>query len=413
MNHLVVNQENKLTLLELSLILIIPLLSILISKSLFIQLQSVTVFLGCILIMTRYGWKRDDSFMSSFLLFLFFYGTLLGAGYIIFGNNDAFKMIQYSFLALSAYIGYKTGFEIAQKNNLFYLIIFFILVDLLLFYALFLDNNKGRTSIGTSNLFPVLLIIFLDLKLIALKKFKFLVTFLFVTAVLAFLTSGMRSSLGTMAISFVFVFFYKFQFKSLVRLFKYVVISIIVTGIFGVFVQDSIKAALVTGVENIVYRFETTLFSEEGVQLDSPSSNGGREVEAQSAMDEFTKSTGLHTLTGYGHGFVYFDRMQEKVKAHLHITYIAYYVRYGLIGIIFLVFLYFVSLVNTIKQYFKPRTLVNAIQFGLWLSVMQILFISLIAASLISIIHWIIIGLAFGFQYHTISKIGTDELHPS
>jgi hypothetical protein len=411
-NNLDASKGNKLSALELALILIVPLCSIFISKSLFIQLQSVSVFVGCILVVSKYGWKRDSSFMSSFLLFIFFYGTVIGSCYMILGNNDAYKMIQYSFLSLSSYVGYKTGFIVAQKNNLFYFIIIFILVDLLLFYALFLDSDKGRTSIGTSNLFPVLLIVFIDLKSIASKKYRFLIIGLFLTAVLACLTSGMRSSLGTMAISFGLVFLYRFQFRSLLRLLKYVMICLLFLGVLVVFTPENIKNSLITNVDNVVYRFETTLFSEEGVQLDSSSSNGGRKVEAESAMDEFNENSGLHIITGYGHGFVYFDRMQEKVKAHVHITYVAYYIRYGIIGLIFLTVLYFVSLANTIKLFFKPRSLSNAILFGLWLSVLQILFISLIAASLISIIHWVIIGLAFGFQYYINSyKSSLDELH--
>jgi hypothetical protein len=215
-----------------------------------------------------------------------------------------------------------------------------------------------------------------------------------------------------MAISFGLVFLYRFQFRSLLRLLKYVMICLLFLGVLVVFTPENIKNSLITNVDNVVYRFETTLFSEEGVQLDSSSSNGGRKVEAESAMDEFNENSGLHIITGYGHGFVYFDRMQEKVKAHVHITYVAYYIRYGIIGLIFLTVLYFVSLANTIKLFFKPRSLSNAILFGLWLSVLQILFISLIAASLISIIHWVIIGLAFGFQYYINSyKSSLDELH--
>lgn len=411
MKYLKILKENKFTSLELTFILFIPLITVLFSKALFVQLQSVTVFLGCLLVITKYGWKRDNSIMSSFLLFLFFYGTIIGAFYLVFGNNDAYKMIQYSFLALSAYIGFKTGFKIAQKNNLFYFIFIFLLVDLLLFYALFFNGNKGRTSIGTSNLFPVLLIIFLNLESILSRKFKFLITFLLLTAVLAGLISGMRSSLGTIAISCGIVFIYKFQFLKSFKFLKYSIICTLFISICGFFIPDNIKSSVYVSVESIIYRFEKTLFNQDGIQLDSSSSNGGRKLEAESAIQEFNKNTGLHTFIGYGHGFIYFDQMQEKVKAHIHITYIAYYVRYGLLGISFLTFFFLSSIFHLAKYFFKPRDLINSIKFGLWLSVLQILIISLIAASLISIVHWVVIGLAFGFEYFINRKKTIHEVY--
>jgi hypothetical protein len=214
----------------------------------------------------------------------------------------------------------------------------------------------------------------------------------------------MRSSLGVMSLSLSLIAIYYVNIKFLFKFFKLFLFSLTILFIVLTFIPKTIISNIEDQVDSVIFRFETTIFNDYGVKLDG--NNDGRELETASALAEFTSEIdGFHYIVGYGHGFVYFDQMQSKVKAHLHMSFYAYYFRYGLFGVLFLFVMFFMTVKNLIWLFFKPRIFDNAVAYALWLSVLQILVISIIAASLISVIHWIIVGSAVGFTY----KLNNNE----
>lgn len=398
-------KEKNISSVEWSLFIIFPFIALLFSKAVFIQLQSVTVFLACCFVIVSNNTEKTTRF-GRFILFLCVYGSAIGLYHVVDHYNDLFKYLQYSFLAFSAYIGFKTGSIYVSKHNLITIIIFLFLVDTLMFVSLRGAGHIGRTSIGTSNLLPVMLFLLLTIKKIDNYNQKLIIYVSVFVSIIAYLTSGMRSSIGVMTLSIIALIIYSLSWKLVSGLLRLIIILVILSFIISIFIPKSFINNIETRVDSVVYRFETTIFNDEGIKLDS-NNNEGREEEAQSAIDEFFSNSGFHEVLGYGHGFIYFDRMQQRVKAHLHITYVAYYVRYGIVGILFLVTLYSSVLFFMFRSFFKSKTFENGIRFSLWLSVFQICLISLFAASLISTVHWIIIGFAFAYEIKVQKQLKT------
>jgi hypothetical protein len=388
-----------------SLVLVIPFLVLLFSKAAFIQVQSVTIFLACFYHLLN---KEDlgshyskDGFLK-FLIFIFLLGTIVGGIYTLYGHNDFFKFLQYSFLSFSAIVGYLFGFQRNFEKGILSFLIFILLADILMFFALIASGNEGRSSIGTSNLLPFIIVIFFNLKFKSSNTIW--IVFFTIFSILAYLLSGMRSSLGVMSLSLSLIAIYYVNIKFLFKFFKLFLFSLTILFIVLTFIPKTIISNIEDQVDSVIFRFETTIFNDYGVKLDG--NNDGRELETASALAEFTSEIdGFHYIVGYGHGFVYFDQMQSKVKAHLHMSFYAYYFRYGLFGVLFLFVMFFMTVKNLIWLFFKPRIFDNAVAYALWLSVLQILVISIIAASLISVIHWIIVGSAVGFTY----KLNNNE----
>ncbi|WP_405202187.1 hypothetical protein [Dokdonia sp. LLG6352-1] len=390
-----------------ALIILIPFIALIFSKGMFIQLQSVTIFLACCLIITK-GIKVKTIYFSNLLFFLFFYGTILGLVYTILGDNSFYKCIQYSFLSFSAYIGFRSAFVYLSKFSIVHIVIFFIAADVLMFFALRFGGHFGRTSIGTTNLYPALLFLAFNSKIFNKFSIKIGLFILLFFCIIAYLTSGMRSSIGVMIFSSIIIVLYAFKIKNVGKILRISVLGGVLLLLMNVFVPSNFFDNVIKQLDNVAYRFQTTLLNDEGFRLDSKKGEG-RDLEAQSALAKINKNTGVHQILGYGNGFVYFDQMQSRIKAHLHLTYVAYYVRYGILGLFVLASLYLLVIFKSIKSFFRKKSFENGLSLALWISAIQICVISSVAASLISILHWIIIGMAFAYDKYLENKKYTNE----
>lgn len=375
------------------LFILLPLILISISSPLYVRGEAITSFVGFVLFYL-YGDKKNN-YISRYMLVLLFQGVIIGAFFVVLGYNVFTKYIQYSMLALSGYIAFKVGYN-CRLDNKYYAFIFLLFLSNILMYIPFLiKGNPQRTSIGSSYLYPLLLIFMFNLSSFK-KKGRFIIVCSFFLLLLIYLLSGMRSVLGTMAITTLLVFLYNLNFKSLKKYFLFAII-IILLGTGGYFILPrSVIEAATNRVEIVNKRFSQTLFNPSGAQLDEYG-EGGRSDESKVALKVFNeREIDVTKIIGFGHGFV-FNYMFES-KAHMHITFTAFYVRYGIIGVCFYLILFGSVIFFTIRCFFLKRSNANSIRLGLWLSALQVLMVSLIAASLISSINMCIIGMAFGYD---------------
>jgi len=391
---------NSISLLNRFLLLYIPLVCVTISKGLFVQIQSITSFVAFSYIYLKTIKESDvkKDFFSKYLFLLFTIGTIIGLFNSAFRENDIYKWIQYSFLAFSGFIAYTSGYNtvITKKELNFIFFIFF--VDMIMFIPLLITGSSSRTSIGTSNLYPLILILIFNTSYYKGVKTKRNILIYFCLLLLAYLISGMRSAIGVMLLSTFLILIYYFRISFIPKILKFIIFISMILGLSYFIIPNTIRETIHKRIEVVEERFSNTIFNDAGARLDEKEGEG-RDLEALSARDEFINNIyPIDYFIGRGHGFVYFDKMQARVKAHVHISYYAMLTRYGVMGILFYISLFVYCIVNLLILFFKKRNFDNQILFGLFLSTFQILLISTIAASLIYSIHMFIIGFTIGYK---------------
>jgi len=400
--------NKQITAIELFFIMIIPLGALFISNVLYIQLQAITIFLACFVIVIKERTVKIKNNVFLFTsLFLFGLGSAVGLYYVIFESNDTYKYIQYCFLTFSAYIGFKYGY-VKSQNNITDFILFICLSETILFIPLLFKNEFYRSSIGTSNLFPVILLLMLYPQFWNSSLSKIIGIIVFVLQILCILLSGMRSSVGLGLFTSVLLVIYLLRSKKkriylinriLLLLFSAICLYFILPSSF----LNSIDSKL----HLVEQRLTLTLFNDEGIKIDTDDEKG-RKKQGESVLKAIERKNSNNILIlGYGHGFTFFDEMDNEQKAHSHITWTIFYARYGIIGLTLYIVMFCFVFVKLFFLFFSNISNENIFSFGLWLSVLQIFLLSLIAGSLVSIINWIIIGIAVSFDDMRRNKNGT------
>lgn len=394
--------NRQISLKELFFITIIPFGSLFISIGLYIKLQSILIFLACFFTVI----KKENSIIiknnifSFTSLFFFGLGSIIGLCYVAFGDNDVYKYIEYSFLTFSTYVGFRYGY-IKSQGDIVSFIFFIFFSVVILFIPMFFSGKFYRSSIGVSNLFPVIMLFILCPQFRISSFLKTVALALFLLQILCIILSGMRSSVGNAVLVSVILLIYLlfdrrmqlgFVLMKRISLFLFCIICIFFI------IPSNLMHSIDNKLNSVYNRFSVTIFNDEKIKIDT-NDEKGRVIQAQSLLKAIEHKNGNNILIlGYGHGFTFFDEMSYKEKAHSHITWTAYYARYGILGVILYIIMFCFVLYKLILLFFMNRNNYNIFSFALWLSVLQIFLTSLIAGSLISIINWIIIGMAVSFD---------------
>ena len=387
------------------LLVVLPFVLIAISLPAYVQGQAASSFFAFFifyLMNYKLTYKTND-FFSRYIFFLFVMGSLVGLIFSILGINSYYKWVQYSLLMLLSFLAYNAGIIVSGKKYLSSFIFLIVLADLLMAIPLILKGHVSRTSIGSSNLYPLLFTFLLNIHWFQNRRDRFKIFLSFFFLVIVYLFSGMRSGVSAMILSSLLILFYNFHINFTSKFFRLLFFVLLFFIIFIYVLPSSVRNFGMDRINSVMVRLDNTLFSDQGLRLDA-SEEGGRQLEAQLALNEFQeRNEPINYIIGFGHGYTFYNFATQSSQAHIHMTYVAYFVRYGAVGLVFYFLLFVAVLYNICKLFFLKKNIINRLRFGLWISAFQVMLISIISASLINSINVFIIGAAFGLSKFNIN----------